>query len=252
MKNKLTVLFVALCTLFSLVGNAQEVVRLKNGSAIKGKVIEQDFEKGTIKIETADGSVFVYNTSDLEKIEKAPQQQPTVYSSQNSYASVNTDDGPYFRRGYRGFAGFSIGHGVGDFDDVIHISTYTIHGVQILPKLFVGAGLSFNGYAIEDDYDDDDYDDYFSVGIFSNVRADFVPKKISPYVDVRLGGLAGDVKGFYFVPTVGIRLNHFNLGLSYELHNNEEEYDYYYDSYTETESIGILSFKCTWDWGARR
>ncbi len=87
MKNKLTVLFVALCTLFSLVGNAQEVVHLKNGSAIKGNVIEQDFEKGTIKIETADGSVFVYNTSDLEKIEKAPQQQSTRQSDQSSYTT---------------------------------------------------------------------------------------------------------------------------------------------------------------------
>lgn len=137
MRNKLALFIAALCTLFTLEISAQEVVRLKNGSAIKGKVIEQDFEKGTIKIETADGSIFVYNTSELDKIEKvaaAPNQQN--YSSSSSYqsssSSANTEYdwlNPYFRRGYRGFAGFSGGFG----DDVIHVSSYTIHGAQILP-----------------------------------------------------------------------------------------------------------------------
>jgi len=47
----------------------KDVVYLKNGSVIKGVIIETVPEK-SIKIETADGNIFVYNMSEVEKIAK--------------------------------------------------------------------------------------------------------------------------------------------------------------------------------------
>ena len=47
----------------------QEVVYLKNGSIIKGIVIEQ-IPGASLKIQTYDGSIFVYPMSEVEKITK--------------------------------------------------------------------------------------------------------------------------------------------------------------------------------------
>ena len=116
--------------------------------------------------------------------------------------------------------------------------------------LFVGAGVSSNVYLVDDEYADDE--ESISVGIFGNVRSEILPKKISPFVDVRLGGMVGDLEGFYFAPTVGVRFNHFNLGIGYELVKNNEEYDYYDYYYSYSETTSVFSVKFTWDWGARR
>ena len=50
-------------------GNYQDVVHLKNGSIIRGIIIEQIPNK-SIKIETADKSMFVFGLEDIEKITK--------------------------------------------------------------------------------------------------------------------------------------------------------------------------------------
>lgn len=58
----------------SLAARAQgtvDVVYLKNGSVIRGSVIEEIPGK-TIKIQTADGSVFVYQMDQVVKVTKAP------------------------------------------------------------------------------------------------------------------------------------------------------------------------------------
>jgi hypothetical protein len=55
----------------------QDVVYLKNGSIIRGTIIEQ-IPMETLKIETTDGSVFVYQMSEIERIakEKTPAKPP--------------------------------------------------------------------------------------------------------------------------------------------------------------------------------
>ena len=47
----------------------QEVVYLKNGSIIRGLIVEQIPNK-SLKIQMADGSIFVYEMTDVEKITK--------------------------------------------------------------------------------------------------------------------------------------------------------------------------------------
>lgn len=72
--------------------NARDVVYLKNGSVVKGVIIEQ-IPGVSIKIETADGSIFVYKVEELEKITKeqtaTPQQNqnvPQIQIYQQNYA----------------------------------------------------------------------------------------------------------------------------------------------------------------------
>ena len=47
----------------------QDVVYLKNGNVIRGTIVELIPEK-TVKIETADGSVFVYPTDEVLKMQR--------------------------------------------------------------------------------------------------------------------------------------------------------------------------------------
>lgn len=51
--------------------NLEEVVYLKNGSIIRGTIIEQ-IPNETLKIQTRDGSVFVYKFDEIIKITKEP------------------------------------------------------------------------------------------------------------------------------------------------------------------------------------
>ena len=49
--------------------NMRDVVHLKNGSVIKGMIVEQ-VPGESIKIQTADGSVFFYRMEEIERITK--------------------------------------------------------------------------------------------------------------------------------------------------------------------------------------
>lgn len=61
----------------------QDVVYLKNGSIIRGIVLEQ-IPGQNIKIQTSDGNVFVYDTKDVERISKE-QLSKSNYGNHNSY-----------------------------------------------------------------------------------------------------------------------------------------------------------------------
>jgi hypothetical protein len=57
------------------VSNYTDVVYLKNGSIIKGTIVEQT--PGTqVKIQTRDGNMFVYDFSTIEKITKEKSLNP--------------------------------------------------------------------------------------------------------------------------------------------------------------------------------
>lgn len=74
MKNYLAIiLFVSISSVAFAQGNYQEVIYLKNGSVIRGVIIEQIPEK-SIKIETPDRSVFFYRMDEIEKLTKEPIQ----------------------------------------------------------------------------------------------------------------------------------------------------------------------------------
>lgn len=65
--------------------NYVDCLYLKNGSILKGVILEQS-PSGPIKIQTGDGSVFVYPLSDVLKITKEEQQGPKFgYIQPNPY-----------------------------------------------------------------------------------------------------------------------------------------------------------------------
>lgn len=80
------VLLTLLALMVSSIANAQQIdcVHLKNGSILKGVIIEQVIGE-SIKIQTDDGSVFVYKMSEVQKITKengtASPARATTYTT---------------------------------------------------------------------------------------------------------------------------------------------------------------------------
>ena len=105
MKPFLTlILFTLLTTVTFGQSNYQDVVYLNNGSIIRGVIIEQ-VPNTSIKIETADKSVFVYQMDEIEKFTKELPPE-TEALKQNTYIR-------------KGFIGLEIGANipVGKFAD---------------------------------------------------------------------------------------------------------------------------------------
>ena len=81
--NRLAILFLTLLTAtMMLAQDMKDVVYLKNGSIIKGWVIEQ-IPTESLKIQTSDGSLFVYKMDEVqritkEKVVKAEEEVPTI------------------------------------------------------------------------------------------------------------------------------------------------------------------------------
>jgi len=96
-KSLLTTLFVFM----ALVAFCQDdAIYLKNGGVTRGTIIEQ-VPNQTVKIQTQDGSVFVYSFSEIQKIAKENFSQQRSNSVQkNAYKAVMTDAmKSHFRKG---------------------------------------------------------------------------------------------------------------------------------------------------------
>ena len=119
-------------------------------------------------------------------------------------------------KSYRGFTDFSYTLGVGETsEDFDRFTLSTTHGYQIDDLFFVGGGVSFEyvrDAAIA------------LVPIYADARID-IPlhgRSIKPFVDAKIGYAAGQLDGFYFAPTIGVRVpvkfvKAMNFGLGYKL-----------------------------------
>jgi opacity protein-like surface antigen len=119
----------------------QDVVYLKNGSIIKGNIIEQIIGKN-LKIETRDGNLFVFKMDEIEKIGKnspqvqsvnsTPVQNPAVKSRQK-YDEGVTEEMPQVSNNSRTRFGASLGIfsiDLNNFDDIYESSSGTCYGVN--------------------------------------------------------------------------------------------------------------------------
>ena len=80
------VLLALLAMVITTIVNAQQIdcVYLKNGGIIKGVIIEQIIGE-SIKVQTDDGSIFVYEINEVEKITKA--SEPAAQKSSTAFAN---------------------------------------------------------------------------------------------------------------------------------------------------------------------
>ncbi len=245
MKKLITlILFTFISTLVFAQNNYQDVVYLKNGSVIRGIMIEQ-IPNETIKIETADRSIFVYKMDEIEKITK--EEKKVEKSEEKTVAKVNVQEptnteGSGLQTGYRGIAEFGYQFGLGDYG-LDRFKFNMINGGQVSPFFFIGGGVGLRYY-----FDDD----VALVPVFVHARANVLDNKVSPYFalsigysfnatdDFSTGGLmVSPATGVTFVVSKKVNLN---VGLSYEMQSVEfYYYNYYGYSTTSRENSGALS-----------
>ncbi|MBR4264440.1 MAG: hypothetical protein IKQ46_00105 [Bacteroidales bacterium] len=171
----------------------------------------------------------------------------------NSLALLAQERADHPVKGYHAFidGGFNTAIGSNRYN---RISFSTSHGVQLNPFLFVGAGEASQFYLSEEG--NETYVDYCEP-LFADIRIDFKPKKVSPFLDFRIGGsFVGDITGFYTSITGGVRVGRCNFSLGYELQFIEDYDNPAYDSYSWDGSFvrdpaSSIVFKVGIDLGSR-
>lgn len=214
----------------------QDVVYLKNGSVIRGLITEQIPSK-SLKIETPDGSIFICDMNDVNKITKEYQ------SKENKGSGQRGEYGWVAAPRYRGFVGDAVVIGTGEFE-LTRSHFFTSHGCQINPYLYVGGGLAINYWF-----------DLESVNapVFAHVRSEIhkaYNKRISPYIETRVGYSVGDIEGFFCAPAAGchIYFGKSKMGLSIGLGYNVQMTKVYYSSgFTLNENVGGVSISAAFD-----
>ncbi len=174
--------------------NLQDVVYLKNGSIIRGVIIEQVPNKA-LKIQTYDKSVFVYEFEEIEKITKEVDPNKKEEKEQEK-KGLSTN---YKSRGFNSnfdFGVFVNGTGT-SFPIRITIGGYIGKHVQ----LGVGSGI-------------DIYSDPW-VPVYLDLRINVLPYRVTPQFIIQ-GGYSADVKsnqffdatyhGGYFSGGLGIKI----------------------------------------------
>lgn len=190
-------LFASLAT-FSQ-NNLEEVVYLKNGSIIRGVIIEQ-IPGTSLKIQTKDRNVFSFQISEIEKITKEPlpTEQPIKKQRQKfSIDSVRTKGycGIYEFGGLFGFAGnrapndkYFLGdsrnHGYFKYSQAF-FSFKTMQGYQLSSKLYLGGGVGGDIRGGQTSYAGNWQEGM--VPIFFEVRATLKRKRVAPIISQQTG-----------------------------------------------------------------
>lgn len=228
--RKIYVVLLMCCCLLG--ANAQqmleEVVYTKNGSVVRGIITEMRPDE-SLKIETADGNVFVFAMRDVEKITKEPIWGPPR-RGHHPHPQCAMRAASYDVRGYRGFIEAGVAAGVGDYN-LTRLEVNTSHGYQFNPYLFVGGGLGMHYY-----FDASEA----LIPIFADCRVNVLPGRISPYIDFKLGYSVGVSDGLYgaglfLAPGIGARFeladrtHAIRAGLGFSMQQATAlHYSYYY------------------------
>jgi hypothetical protein len=209
MKKNLTLLLFILFASVSFGQNKyQEVVYLKNGSIIRGVIIEQVPNK-SIKIETADRNIFVFQMDEIEKLTKEP------YQGKGNRSIKET--GNWHQAGYKGLVEFGYDIGIGDFGKD-RFKLNLVNGYQFNQYISLGLGTGLRYYF--------DYKEAL-IPIFADIRVNVIDNDVSPYLSLGIGytfDATNNFKGVGFLlnPTVGVSFmisdkSAFNVGIGYEM-----------------------------------
>ena len=211
------ILFLGISMLAIAQQNYQDVVYLKNGSIIRGIIIEQ-IPNTSIKIETADKSVFVYQMSDIEKFTKEPYYKPDERIP---------EDNTGVKKGYYGAIEFGPGYTFNYLNGILTGRLNIINGYRINPHFAVGGGFGLRAYT----------ENGLMFPFFVDLRTNFLNKKTSPFLSLGIGYAffaKDDMKGGLLInPIFGVSTKIKNrssiyVGFSYEA-QGLKHYDYYYD-----------------------
>jgi hypothetical protein len=120
--------------------NRRDIVYLKNGSIIKGTILEM-VPNGNIKIETADHSIFVFRMEEVERTEKQAIRSKRYGTDSLKLAAIKPTG--FFLIGKIGFKGSD------DEPDFYDISETLIIGKHVNDYLSIGLGVESVGFGFD-------------------------------------------------------------------------------------------------------
>lgn len=222
----------------------EDVVYLKNGSVIRGMIIEQ-IPNETIKIKTADNNLFVF---EFEQIKKITKEETSTGINENGNKE-RTGNGELKYRGFESLMDVYLALEMEEGNPLMGMNITA--GYRFFPQLFIGAGAGLELYP-----------DGNMVPVFFNARTDFVPAKATPFFSINVGYAFGWVEdtdgsdwgGVFYEPGIGVRFNiskNFGFNLSSTLkfqraYTNYYEYCYPdpgYHEYRESITYRLFTFK---------
>lgn len=171
--------------------NMDDVLYLKNGSVIRGIIIEQ-VPNESLKIQTYDGNIFVYK---MEEVLKITKESPIV---QRKIGGAKKGD---FNKPDGYFGLLEIGYAT-----PTRLGVTVINGYRIVPQFAIGVGIGLQGYI--------GYGE-MTIPLFVHLRSDFLNRAVSPFIAFNIGYnisvLGGYYGGLMMEPTLGVS---FNVGAS--------------------------------------
>ncbi len=204
------ILLFLLCSAVYSQSSYIDVVYLKNGSIIKGVILEQVPGKN-LKLETTDKSIFVF---DMAEVEKITRELPEKLAKRQNLNGLT--------KGYKPIVEIGL---MANDNGPLHKIDF-INAYQFNPYLSLGVGTGLRAYLV-------DFDDIY-MPLFADLRVNFKDTRVSPYFSLGAGysfNATDDFRGqgAMVQPTIGVRLNTgkvaFNWGLGY---NMMETKDWYY------------------------
>ncbi len=183
----------------------KEVVYLKNGSVIKGLIVEW-IPNETITIQTADNSIFVCKISDIEKVKRE-----IIESSHNSdQHNLKIKTSPYE-------SNIALGYGKSSGKYGLEVVCFNwVYGKNLNKHHFVGAGLGIRHF---------DQIKMTMIPLIVDWRYRINDNEISPYIRLSTGYSLNvsngiDNSGFLVDPRIGFDVNlksvKLNLDLGYQ------------------------------------
>ena len=236
MKKKIVVLVLALTSaVFSV--SARDILSLKNGSVIKGELVEATGEQ--VKFKTADGSLWVYGMSEVISVTKEKQAEETVAEEKEAASKKKKE---FSKKGYRTQIEQTI-----DFGNFGAFGYDAIFGYQFNSHLQLGGGIGLRALS------DEVTGDGFGVPLYADFKVNFLKTKVTPFFDLKAGSLITADPTFYFSPSVGVKI-HFSKARALSISTGVawagcEYYDYYigdeyyYNEYYSDYTGCAFSFK---------
>lgn len=215
MKKQLTFLLILLISIYAFSQETQyeDVIYLKNGSVIRGMIIEQ-IPDSTLKIQTPNKSVLMFKYDEIQKIAKEEIFQQTEPKSQTGQQLSGEIPSYIKERGFEATIDILSGYEFHYAEAVIGIQAN--FGYRIIPQIYVGSGLGVERYLdLEETH----------MPIFFTFRFDFINSRITPFFSTNIGYAVAWIDdfevdnygGFMIEPGIGVRFNfskNFGMNIS--------------------------------------